>query len=353
MLVDDYNPLKGKMLRILNEKGEADPDLDPGLDEKTLVKAYKTMILARVADDKAVKLQRQGRLGAYPPTLGQEASQIGPAMALSERDWLVPAFRELGGMLWKGVPLERLYLYWMGNEEGSRFPEGVRVTPVAIPVASQVPHAVGISYAMRLRGEKGVTMTFFGDGGTSEGDFHEGLNLAGALRTPTVFICQNNQYAISLRREFQTASSSIAIKSIAYGFPGIQVDGNDLLALYAASREAVERARKGDGPTLIESFTYRMGDHTTSDDASKYRSEREVEEWRKRDPLDRVRRYLVSQKMWDEEKERSAWEEAEGMVGDAVKAAESAPPPTLKDIFVHTYSSMPPRLERQMRQLEG
>ena len=271
MLTDEFNPLEGKMLQIISPDGTVDKRLEPSLDDDLLLRAYKTMILARVADDKAVKLQRQGRIGAYPPSRGQEASQIGPALALGQEDWVIPGFRELTALLWRGVPLFNLFLYWSGNEEGNNYPEGVRVTPGVIPVSDQIPHAVGVAYASKLRGEKVVSMTYFGDGGSSEGSFHEGLNLAGVLKTPTIFVCQNNQYAISLPRAKQTASKTIAQKAIGYGFPGIIVDGNDVLALYAAAKEAVERARGGEGPTLIESYTYRLGDHTTSDDATRYR----------------------------------------------------------------------------------
>jgi len=294
MLTDEFDPQKGEMLRIVDEEGEADMGLMPRMSKDLLLKAYRTMLLTRLADDKAVKLQRQGRLGAYPPSKGQEASQVGPAMALKEEDWLVWAFREMGALLWKGVPLETQYLYWMGNELGNVYPEGTRVTPSVVPVGSQVPQAVGIAYAGLIRKEKSVVLAYFGDGATSEGDFHEGLNFAGVFRTPNVFVCQNNQFAISTRRSRQTASATIAQKAIAYGFPGILVDGNDIMAMYAATKEAAERARKGKGPTLIESFTYRMSDHTTSDDWRKYRSKEEVAEWERKDPLKRFSAYLVS-----------------------------------------------------------
>ncbi len=192
---------------------------------------------------------------------------------------------------------------------------------------------------------------FFGDGGTSEGDFHEGLNFAGVMRTPNVFICQNNQWAISVPRERQTASKTIAQKAVAYGFPGIQVDGNDVLALYAATKEALERARKGEGPTLIESYTYRMGDHTTSDDATRYRLEKELQEWADRDPIARFRVYLTNRGLWGEEKEKALLEEVSAMVEEEVKKAESFPRPTLEDCFRHTYATMPDDLREQMEAL--
>lgn len=346
MLIDDFDPLKGEMFRILDEEGNADGDLLPRMSKSLMLKAYRTMLLTRLADDKAVKLQRQGRLGAYPPSKGQEASQVGPAMALKDEDWLVWAFREMGALLWKGVPLGTLYLYWMGNELGNVYPEGVRVTPSVVPVGSQVPHAVGIAYASRLRGERSVTLTYFGDGATSEGEFHEGLNFSGVLRTPNVFVCQNNQFAISTRRARQTASPTIAQKALAYGFPGILVDGNDVLAMYVAAKEAVERARKGGGPTLIESYTYRLSDYTTSDDWRKYRSKEEVAEWERKDPLKRFEAFLVARGVL-KDKEALVKELGEIVEGAAAEA-EAVPAPSRSDVFVHTYAEMPNYLRRQM-----
>lgn len=348
MLIDDYDPLKGKRLQILKDTGTVNKKLEPQLEDEVLLKAYRTMVLTRVADDKAVKLQRQGRLGAYPPSLGQEASQLGPAMALDDNDWMVWAFREMGALIWKGVPLWRQFLYWMGNEEGNNFPDGQRVTPTSVPVGSQILHAVGISYASKIRKEGSVALVYFGDGGSSEGDFHEGLNMAGVLNTPTVLVCQNNQYAISMKRVKQTASQTIAQKALAYGFKGIQVDGNDLFALYSAAKEAVDRARNGDGPTLIESFTYRMGDHTTSDDASRYRSEKEVRGWKKKDPILRFRKYLEKKKLWDDEKEKELLNEVQDEVERCVAKAEAYHKPSIEDIFKYTYAEMPPELKNQM-----
>ncbi len=346
MLTDEFDPLKGEMLRILDEEGNVEKGLMPKVPKELMLKAYRTMLLTRLADDKAVKLQRQGRLGAYPPSKGQEASQLGPAMALKEEDWLVWAFREMGALLWKGVPLNTLYLYWMGNELGNVYPEGVKATPSVVPVGSQVPHAVGIAYASKLRGEKSVALAYFGDGATSEGEFHEGLNFAGVFRTPNVFVCQNNQFAISTRRAKQTASPTIAQKAVAYGFPGILVDGNDVLAMYAASKEAVERARKGQGPTLIESYTYRLSDHTTSDDWRKYRSKEEVAEWERKDPLKRFEAYLISQGILKDQ-EGLAKELGE-LVEKAATEAEAVPAPSRADVFAHTYAEMPPYLRRQL-----
>jgi pyruvate dehydrogenase E1 component alpha subunit len=348
MLTDDFDPLQGKMLSIMDKDGNVNKALEPRIEDAKLLHAYKTMVLTRIADDKAVRLQRQGRLGAYPPSRGQEASQVGPALALENGDWLVWAFRELGALLLRGVPLWRLYLYWMGNEEGSVLEGDVKVVPSAVPVGSQLPHAVGISYAMKYRKEGNVVLCYFGDGATSEGDFHEGLNFAGTMRTPVIFLCQNNQYAISMPRKLQTAAPTLAQKACAYGFKGIQVDGNDILALYAATEEAVARARRGEGPTLIESFTYRMGDHTTSDDATKYRLAEETAYWTARDPISRFRVYLERKELWDEKREKQWSEEAARAIEEEVRKAEGHAPPSLDDAFAHTFATMPEGLKEQL-----
>jgi len=351
MLVDDFDPLKGKMLCVLNAQGKADPELEPKIDDALLLRIYRAMALTRAADDKAVKLQRQGRLGAYPPSKGQEASQIGPAAAMEKNDWTVWAFRELGNLIFRGVPLSTIYLYWMGNEMGSVYPDGVNITPSAVPVGSQVPHAVGIAYAAKLRKERTAVVCYFGDGATSEGEFHEGLNFAGVMRAPNVFICQNNQWAISVPRERQTASKTIAQKALAYGFPGIQVDGNDALAMYMATKEALERAKKGEGSTLIEAYTYRLGDHTTSDDATRYRLEKQLEEWAGKDPLTRFMTYLDGKGLWSEAKEKELQAEISELVESEVRKAEAVPRPSIEDMFSHTYAEMTPEHQEQMRSL--
>lgn len=354
MLTDDYDPLRGRMLQVLDQTGQiVEPALEPKLDGAMLERAYRTMIMARVVDEKAVILQRQGRLGAYPPNRGQEAASLGPAMAIGGDDWLVWAFRELAGLLWKGLPPLNFYLYWMGNEEGSRYPPGLNVTPAAVPVASQLPIAVGMACASSLRKDGRVVLAYCGDGATSEGEFHEALNVAGVMRAPNVFVVQNNQWAISVPRSRQTAAPTLAQKACAYGFKGIQVDGNDLLAMYIATQEAVERARKGDGPTLIEAYTYRMGNHTTSDDARKYREERETKEWELRDPILRMKAYMTAKGLLDPEREEAMWNEAREAAEKAVAEAEAFPPPTLDDIFLYTFETMPQELKVELERLRG
>ena len=253
---------------------------------------YRVMLLARRFDERMLRLQRQGRIGTFAPVKGQEAAQIGSVAALRPEDWVVPSFRETAAMLWRGWPIEKMLHFFSGRLEGGQPGPGQRDLPTAIPVATQIPHAVGLAYAAQYRGDDVVAMVYFGDGATSEGDFHEALNFAGVWHVPVVFVCQNNQWAISIPLKKQTHSRTIAQKALAYGFPGIQVDGNDVLAVYAAAREAVARARAGDGPTLIECVTYRLAMHTTADDPSRYRSEEEVKAWERKDPLTRFAAYL-------------------------------------------------------------
>src|SRR5437870_5559794 len=296
-------------LSILDSEGNLDTALEPKLADTDLRSLYRAMLLGRRLDERMVRLQRQGRIGTFAPTKGQEAAQMGSVFTLRATDWTVPSFRETAAMIWRGWPIEKLLLFFAGylegGQPGSRQPD----LPIAIPVATQLPHAVGLAYASLYRGDAAVVMAYFGDGATSEGDFHEAMNFAGVWHVPIVFLCQNNQWAISVPIKKQTHSRTIAQKALAYGFPGIQVDGNDVLAVYAASREAVERARAGDGPTLLECVTYRLAMHTTADDPTKYRSEEEVREWERKDPMTRFGAYLKQKNILVEGLEREVDEE--------------------------------------------
>ncbi len=349
-MIERFDPLKGERLRILDASGEVRADLDPGYAPDDLQTMYRRMVLTRLADAKALKLQRQGRFGTHASSRGHEACQIGTASAVRPGDWYFPYFRDLGSYITLGYPLQNFYHYWMGNEAGMRTPDGLNVFSVAIPVASQIPHAVGAAMALRYRKSQAIVFSTFGDGATSEGDFHEGLNFAGVFKTPTVFVCYNNQFAISQPFSRQTAAASVAQKAVAYGFKGVQVDGNDVLSVRAAVEEAAAIARNGGGPTLVEAWTYRMGDHTTSDDAARYRPKDEVAEWEKRDPLVRFRIYLEKKGLWDEAREKSLQDEASGTVEKAVEEAETRPPATLEDLFVYTYSALTPNLEEELAQ---
>ncbi|GAB4228416.1 MAG: pyruvate dehydrogenase (acetyl-transferring) E1 component subunit alpha [Acidobacteriota bacterium] len=337
-------------LQVLDEEGRIDEALDPGLPDERLVELYRAMVLAREADQRMLRLQRQGRLGTFSPSTGQEAASCGPTLAMTGQDWFVPAFRELGGMLMRGVPFHRVLLFWGGWEEGNVFPGLERTLPIAVIVASQIPHAAGIGYAQKLRGEKAATVCWFGDGATSEGDFHEGVNFAAVWRSPVVFICQNNQWAISTPLDRQTASETIAQKAIAYGIPGIVVDGNDPLGMYAATHEALERARRGDGPTLIEARTYRLMMHTTADDPSKYRKDDEVEQWRRRDPLVRMRRLLESRDLWDDERQQRLDAEVKKAIDDEVRIYETFDRGRPDVYFEHVYGTPHPEIERQRQE---
>jgi pyruvate dehydrogenase E1 component alpha subunit len=338
-------------LDILDTEGRVDRELMPGLTEDQIREMYRDMVLMRAFDDKALKLQRQGRMGTWPPIRGQEAVQTGVAVAMTEEDWLLPSFRDHGVMLQHGVPGHQIYAYWAGDERGSAFPEGVRCFPVAVPVGSQWQHGTGVGLSLKLRGEEAAAVVLGGDGSTSEGDFHEAVNCAGVFNAQTVFVIQNNQWAISVPLHQQTASATLAQKAHAYGIPGVQVDGNDVFAVYAAAVDALERARSGGGPTLIEAVTYRLGDHTTADDASRYRDEKELEQWQERDPLLRLRRYLERERMWDETQDDVLQEEAQKWVDAQVEALESMPPPEPSDLFAHMYAEMPQILNEQMSSL--
>ncbi len=345
----DYNPLEGKIYSVMDKDGKITKKEDlPEFKDDELLYLYKTMLYTRIIDEKAVSYQRQGRMLTYAPNTGQEATQVGSAYAMEERDFLVPAFRELGAWLVKGVPLKNIYLYWYGNEWGSHMPEGVNVLPVSIPIASQFSHAAGIGMASKIKGEDDVAVAYVGDGGTSHGDFHEGLNFAGVFNAAVVFIIQNNQYAISMPRSKQTASKTLAQKAIAYGIEGIQVDGNDIFAMYNATKKAIDKARNGGGPTLIEAYTYRLGAHTTSDDPSKYRKDEEVEPWKEKDPLVRFEKYLKEKELiddkWLEEKRR----ELEKQVVATFEEIEDKSDTEVEDIFQYHYREMPPQLQEQM-----
>src|SRR5215470_12007279 len=334
-------------LSILDSDGNLDTTLEPELAADDLKRLYRAMLLGRRLDERMLRLQRQGRIGTFAPIKGQEASQIGSVFTLRPTDWMVPSFRETAAMLWRGWPIEKILLLFAGYLEGNQPAAEQRDLPITIPVATQLPHAVGLAYAAQYRGDNAVVMAYCGDGATSEGDFHEALNFAGVWHVPIVFVVQNNQWAISVPLKKQTHSRTIAQKALAYGFPGIQVDGNDVLAVYAASREAVERARDGGGPTLVECVTYRLGVHTTADDPTKYRTEEEVKAWEKKDPLTRFSAYLEKKNLLESGLEQQVDEE----IARAVQRFEATPPPDPLTMFDHAYAELTPDLEAQRAEL--
>ncbi len=335
-------------LQILDENGSVDASLEPALDDKELIRLYRAMMLAREGDQRMLKLQRQGRIGTFGPCTGQEASVCGPTLAMTDKDWFVGAFRELGGRLMRGDSFTDYLLFHNGFEEGSTLSAESRTLPFSIIVGSQTLHAVGLGYAMKYRGETdSAVVTFFGDGATSEGDFHEAMNFAAVWQAPVVFICQNNQWAISIPRENQTRSETLAQKAIAYGMPGIQVDGNDALATYAATKSALDRAKSGGGPTLIEAVTYRMMMHTTADDPTKYRSDDEVDGWRARDPLTRFKTYIENKGIWNDDIEAGMLAEIKAEINAAVDAFEARTEFRPDVSFDHVYGTSHPEIDRQ------
>ena len=313
---------------------------DPNLSPETLRRIYEQLVFGRLFDEKATNLSTLREIGTYAPGKGQEAAQIGPVNALEAGDWYVPMYRDSAGMLAFGMPALKLLLYWGGDERGMQIPEGLNMLPLAVPVATQLPHAAGVAMAKRILGEKSVTYVVTGDGGTSKADFHEALNFAGVYDLPVVFGVENNQWALSVKRSSQTASKTIAQKAVAYGFEGILVDGNDVIASYEATKYAVDKARRGGGPTLIEYSTYRMGPHTTAELVSnKLKAPDEVAEWEKRNPVTRLEEYLRSRGLIDDRSKEAVAEAARGRMADAIAAYRATPPADPATIFDYTYSS--------------
>ncbi len=342
-------------LSILDEHGNLDRELEPELSNKKLLELYRAMVLGRKFDERMLDLQRQGRIGTFPPTKGQEAAQIGCSAVLEKKDWFVPSFRETPAEIHRGRSLESILLYYNGFNEGARIDPKQRDLPMSIPVASQILHAVGLGMAAKYRKTDEIVMSIFGDGATSEGDFHEALNCASVFRSPVIFVCQNNQWAISLPINKQMHSKTIAQKAAAYGMPGIQVDGNDILAVYSAAREAADRARRGGGPTFIECVTYRIMMHTTADDPSRYRMNEDVEKWKKKDPISRFTRYLIDKNILSEEGSQAIEKEILTEIQASVEYAEK----TMKNIgnplemFDHLYDELPPYTQTQKKELEN
>jgi pyruvate dehydrogenase E1 component alpha subunit len=339
-------------LSILEESGQADRKLLPEIPRDKVLAMYRTMVRSRRLEESMLRRQRQGQMGTFAPAMGQEACQVGAMAALEDTDWLVPSFRELPAALWRGAAMRNVFLYTMGFEEGSVVPEGARVLPISIPVGSQACHAAGLGWAMKLRGEKSLAIGFFGDGATSEGAVHEAMNFAGVMKLPTIFFCQNNQWAISTPRRIQTAAPTIAQKAVAYGFPGVQVDGNDVFAVYRAVSEAASRARAGEGPTFIEAVTWRRSVHTTADDPRVYRTEDEERAWEAKDPLTRFRRHLESSGAWDAGRESTLVAEVDAEVTAEFEAAVAYRDGDIDplEIFDHVYVAMTPELARQRAQ---
>jgi len=342
-------------LSILAPDGKLVDGAKQSMTDTALIEALRWMLMSRIYDERATALQRQGLYGVFSPALGQEASVVGSTMALDPaRDWIVPQYRELVALVRHGYPLERLAAVGMGRvTEAARIPDGVNVLPNQVALATQLPHATGLAWGLKLQKKDSVVMTYVGDGGSSEGDFHEGLNLAGVQRAPVVFFLSNNQWAISTPRRVQSATPSFALRAAGYGFPGVEVDGNDVLAVYSAASQAVERARAGEGPTLIESVTYRMSFHNTTDNPSLYEDPKQRDDASRRDPIDRLVKYLTRRGLWDEERDKETRASVRAEVDAALEKAAAFPVVTPNQLFDHVYSELPERLRRQREELSS
>jgi pyruvate dehydrogenase E1 component alpha subunit len=338
------------MLQVIKADGEFDPKVEPDLSHEDLLKMHRYMLTVRKLNEKGMSLQRQGRIGFFMESTGQEACQIGMSYTLSAGDWAFPSYRDPGTCLVRGVPMSALWDQIMGNSadegKGRQMPvhwgfSKWKIVSLSSPIGAKLLHAVGVAYAAKYRREKAVALASFGEGATSQGEFHAAMNFAGVYKTPVVFFCENNQYAISLPVRRQTASESIAVKAEAYGFEGVQIDGNDILAVYKATKSAVDKARSGGGPTLIEAITYRMGGHSTSDDPTIYRSAEEVELWKKRDPIVRFTKYLIKKGVISEKENEKFLEEIDAGMTKVIKEREVIAPPDVSTLFTDVYSEMP------------
>lgn len=337
------------MLQVLSADGASAVAAIDDVPEQDLVDLYRWLAMGRAFEQRAMLLQRQGRLGVFGPIEGQEAAYVGSAAALQRHDWICPTYRDFLPCVMHGLPLETAWLYYRGDLRGQWPPQDVRVLPFQTVLATQIPHAVGLAMAARHRGEDAVAMAYFGDGASSEGDFHEGLNMAGIYRAPVVFFCINNHWAISVPRHRQSAAETLAERAAGYGFPGVRVDGMDVLAVYQATRAAVQRARAGEGPTLIEAVAYRVGAHSTVDDPSRYRSAEEVAPWRERDALQRYRTFLTSRGLWSDAQDTALFAELGEQILAAFEATFQLPPPDPRWMFDNLYAAPPPEMAAQKR----
>jgi pyruvate dehydrogenase E1 component alpha subunit len=337
-------------LQILNENGQADEAFAPQLDDESLLTIHRGMVLTRKLDLRMLTMQRQGEMGTFAPSFGQEATQIGQIHPLRTQDWFVPSYRSFGAQLWRGWTIEGLMLLWDGYSEGFAIPTGVNDLPFSIVVGSHVPVAVGVAMGIKQRHEDAVVLTNFGDGAISQGCVNEGFNFAAVYKAPIIFIVENNGYAISHPTEKQAATEELARRGPGFGIPSIRVDGNDVLGMIVATGEAVERARAGDGPTLIEAVTYRMSLHTTADDPKVYRSDEEVEQWKVRDPITRFEKYLQGRQLLDAAAIERIAEECEKEVLAARERFRERTVANPREVFDYMYESLPPSLEQQKRE---
>lgn len=344
-------PMQGRRSVLLPD-GTIAAGAQPRMEEEFMLEALRWMMKSRLFDQRVIALQRQGQFGVFSPGMGQEASIVGSAMAVDPaRDWMVPQYRELMATVHHGLPLEVITAQYLGKIAPARIPDSVRVLPTQVSIAAQLPQATGLAWGLRLRGQDSVVIAYIGDGGSSEGDFHEALNLAGVVKAPIVFFLQNNQWAISTSRRVQSATPSFALRAAGYGFEGVEVDGNDVMAVYEVACDAVDRARSGGGPSLIEAVTYRMSFHNTTDNPARYQDPKEFEEARTRDPIERVQKYLATLGLWDPKREEAWSEEIREENEHAIQHAMGAAAPRPEDVFANVYEDPPPRVRRQRAEL--
>jgi 2-oxoisovalerate dehydrogenase E1 component alpha subunit len=344
------------VIRVLREDGSLDPAFDPHIAEDALVAIYKHLVMVRTLDERLVTLQRQGRIGFHIGSLGEEAAIIGSAAAVRPQDWLFPCYREFGAALYRGMTLQAYMNNMFGNADdpakGRQMPDhytcrAAKFGSISSPIGTQITQAVGFAWAAKIKKEDLITLAYFGEGATSSAEFHNGMNFAGVFKTPTVFFCRNNGWAISVPVERQTASSSFAVKGVAYGIPGVRCDGNDLFAVYKCTRDAIAHVASGKGPILVEAMTYRLSGHSTSDDPKAYRKDGEVEQWKKRDPIARVHKHLTMRGLWDDDKQRLLDAQLDVQIKDAVAAAEKVPLPALETMFEDVFAEPPWHLQEQ------
>ncbi len=348
------------VVKVLREDGTLDPRHDPKLSKEQVLALYRAMVRTRVLDDRLVTLQRQGRIGFHIGSLGEEAAILGSAFPLREQDWLFPCYREFGAALWRGMPLQRYVDNMFGNANdparGRQMPDhycfrAAKVTSVSSPIGTQIAQAVGFSWAAKMKKDDLATIVYLGEGATSSNEFHNGMNFAGVFRTPTVFFCRNNGWAISVPTERQTASRTFAEKAVAYGMPGVRVDGNDLFAVVKVTRDALQRAARGEGATLIEALTYRLSGHSTSDDPKAYRPDGTLDPWKALDPIARLRKHIVVTYGWTEAQDKEIEAEMDAELKAAIKVAEETPAPSLESLFEQVFAELPWHLKEQQAEL--
>jgi 2-oxoisovalerate dehydrogenase E1 component alpha subunit len=351
---------KMELVQILSSDGSIDPNKEPAISDNQLLKMFETMVLVRLLDEKSMKLQRQGRISFSIPSTGQEATQIGVVAALDSKDWILPSYREPGCALYRGFSLKDLINHWFTNagdtHKGRRLPglfgdKSLNFVNPSAPIGTQIIHAAGVGYAAKYLKDNTINLVFFGDGATSSNDFHSGLNFGGVYKTPTIYFCQNNQWAISVPLSQQTAAETIADKAIGYGIPGIRVDGNDILAVYTVVSEAAKRARQGKGPTLIEAVTYRMGPHTSSDDPTRYRPKEELQQWKKLEPIVRFEKYLIKKGILSINQRNEILAKFDHEINDLIKKAEAIEKSPLKSLFTDVYEEIPWHLQEQLEEI--